>query len=56
VAFEVADLEAISGRCIAAGHIPRSDTAVDGLRRCFVDDPFGNRLELMEPTHSGAEG
>ena len=48
VAFEVADLDAISARCRAAGHEPRSDGAIDGLRRCFVDDPFGNRLELME--------
>jgi len=55
VAFEVPDLEAISGRCSAAGHTPRSDTAVHGRRRRFVDDPFGNRLELMGLTDAGAE-
>lgn len=48
VAFEVGDLDAISARCRAAGHETRSDGAVDGLRRCFIDDPFGNRLELVE--------
>ena len=48
VAFEVDDLDGLSARCRAAGHEPRPDGAVDGLRRCFVDDPFGNRLELIE--------
>jgi len=55
VAFEVADLAAISTRCVAAGHIPRPNTVVGGLRRCFLDDPFGNRLELMEPTDVRAD-
>lgn len=31
-----------------AGHEPRQDTPIDGRRRLFVDDPFGNRLELIE--------
>jgi catechol 2,3-dioxygenase-like lactoylglutathione lyase family enzyme len=26
-----------------------TDDAVDGLVRAFVADPFGNRIELMEP-------
>lgn len=48
VAFEVCDLDSIAARCRAAGYDPRSDDDVSGLRRCYVDDPFGNRLELIE--------
>jgi len=48
VAFDVGDFDAIVARCRDAGHEPRVDRAVPGVRRCFVDDPFGNRLELME--------
>jgi hypothetical protein len=25
------------------------DTLIEGYLRVYVDDPFGNRLELMEP-------
>ncbi len=55
VAFEVDDLDSIAARCRAAGHEPRVDSAVAGLRRCFVDDPFGNRLELMQARLPGRE-
>jgi catechol 2,3-dioxygenase-like lactoylglutathione lyase family enzyme len=55
VAFEVDDLDSIAVRCRAAGHEPRFDSAAAGLRRCFVDDPFGNRVELMEPDRPGQE-
>ena len=27
---------------------PRWSTEIPGTRRCHVDDPFGNRLELIE--------
>jgi len=26
-----------------------SDDPLEGFHRIYVDDPFGNRLELMEP-------
>jgi len=32
----------------AAGHPVRLDTELPGVRRCYVDDPFGNRIELIE--------
>ena len=48
VAFEADDLDSIAARCRAAAHEPRSDGAIEGLRRFFVDDPFGNRLEILE--------
>lgn len=32
----------------AAGHEPQDDTAIPGVERLFVTDPFGNRLELQQ--------
>ena len=48
VAFDVEDYEALIVRCRTAGHEPRFDTSLPDCRRFFVDDPFGNRLELIE--------
>lgn len=33
----------------AAGARLRQDEPLDGYQRIYVDDPFGNRIELMEP-------
>jgi catechol 2,3-dioxygenase-like lactoylglutathione lyase family enzyme len=32
-----------------AGYQVREDDAMPGYHRAYVDDPFGNRVELMEP-------
>ena len=32
-----------------AGYEVREDFAMPGYHRAYVDDPFGNRIELMEP-------
>lgn len=32
-----------------AGYPVRTDEPLDGFDRVYVDDPFGNRIELMEP-------
>jgi catechol 2,3-dioxygenase-like lactoylglutathione lyase family enzyme len=53
VAFDVDDLDALAARCQAAGYAPRTDYKIPGIRRFFVDDPFGNRLELVEARGSG---
>jgi catechol 2,3-dioxygenase-like lactoylglutathione lyase family enzyme len=41
----------------AAGHPVEWDTELAGVRRCYVADPFGNRIELIEgsspPAQSG---
>lgn len=37
-----------------AGYPTRTDEPLEGWTRLYVDDPFGNRLELMEPV--GAQG
>jgi catechol 2,3-dioxygenase-like lactoylglutathione lyase family enzyme len=48
VALDVDDFDALAARCRAAGYEPRTDANVPGVRRFFIDDPFGNRLELVE--------
>jgi len=45
----VEDLDALAGRLTAAGVDVTWDGALPGFRRCYVSDPHGNRLELLEP-------
>ena len=45
----VRDLDALAELLRAAGHDVRPDGLLPGFRRCYVDDPVGNRLELLEP-------
>ena len=47
-AFRVDDLVVLSARLTAAGHPVRTDVPLDGCDRLFVDDPFGNRIELLQ--------
>ena len=46
-ALLVDDLDALAARLIAAGVAPRWDDDQPGVRHCYVDDPFGNRIELI---------
>jgi catechol 2,3-dioxygenase-like lactoylglutathione lyase family enzyme len=50
IALEYDDLGDVLGRLdrstISAGPIERE---LPGYRRCYVSDPFGNRIELMQP-------
>ena len=46
----VTDLQVLVDRLTAAGHEVREDEPLEGYHRVYVDDPFGNRIELMEPT------
>ncbi|CAN5711517.1 VOC family protein [soil metagenome] len=48
-ALLVDDLRALVDRLAAAGIRVRDDDPLEGYDRVYVDDPFGNRLELMEP-------
>ena len=48
----VEDLPALVARLADAGIGVRADEPLDGFDRVYVDDPFGNRLELMEPAAS----
>ena len=48
-AFIVEGLPALVGRLREAGCRVVDDEPLDGFDRIYVDDPFGNRIELMEP-------
>ena len=47
-AFLVDDLANLRERLEDAGHATRDDKPVEGYARFFTDDPFGNRVELMQ--------
>jgi catechol 2,3-dioxygenase-like lactoylglutathione lyase family enzyme len=49
-ALLVHDLAGLLARLRAAGTPLSTDVAIAGSHRGFVNDPFGNRIELMEPT------
>jgi catechol 2,3-dioxygenase-like lactoylglutathione lyase family enzyme len=46
-ALRCSDLDGLCARLRAAGYEVRDDANVPGTRRAFVNDPFGNRLELI---------
>ena len=48
-ALIVADLPALAATLKRAGHRVVDDEPLEGYTRVYVDDPFGNRIELMEP-------
>jgi catechol 2,3-dioxygenase-like lactoylglutathione lyase family enzyme len=52
VAFEVANLDTVRQRCQAAGHPAREDGDLPGYARFYTDDPFGNRVEILQPVGS----
>jgi catechol 2,3-dioxygenase-like lactoylglutathione lyase family enzyme len=47
-ALIVAGLEALSGKLQSSGVAVRFNEELPGVRRCFVDDPFGNLIELID--------
>jgi len=54
-ALVVDDLPALIGLLAEGGFPTREDEPLAGWSRVYVDDPFGNRLELMEPA-AGTRG
>jgi catechol 2,3-dioxygenase-like lactoylglutathione lyase family enzyme len=48
-AFLVRNLHALRDRIEGAGYRVSDDVPLEGYDRCHVRDPFGNRLELVEP-------
>ena len=48
-AFTVTDLVGLVQRLSDAGFQARDDEPLAGYNRRYVSDPFGNRIELMEP-------
>jgi len=51
-AFIVENLPELRQKLAAAGAVLRDDEPLEGYDRIYVEDPFGNRLELMEPNSS----
>lgn len=52
-ALIVSDLTALIERLDARGYRVVEDQPLEGYERRYVDDPFGNRIELMEPIKTG---
>jgi len=52
-AFVVNGLATLRERLSRAGYHVIDDEPLVGYQRCYVADPFGNRIELMEP-HAAA--
>ena len=48
-AFLVQHLEALTAHLQRAGIAVVTDEPLEGFRRIYVSDPFGNRIELLEP-------
>ena len=47
-AFSVSGYDEFQRRLRAANVDLTEDNSIPGLRRCFVTDPWGNRIELVE--------
>ncbi len=50
-ALLVEDLAAVVETLSAAGFAPEADQPLPGYHRLYVSDPFGNRIEFVEPLH-----
>ena len=48
-ALLVTDLATLASKLRGAGVAIVEDDSLEGYDRIYADDPFGNRLELMEP-------
>src|SRR3954454_8291688 len=48
-ALAVGGLEVLAERMVEAGCEVRWDSSIPGVARFYVDDPWGNRLELVGP-------
>jgi catechol 2,3-dioxygenase-like lactoylglutathione lyase family enzyme len=48
-AFIVDDVRSIASAAAAARFAVKDDEPLDGYDRVYVTDPFGNRIELMQP-------
>jgi catechol 2,3-dioxygenase-like lactoylglutathione lyase family enzyme len=51
-ALRVEDHDALRSRLAEGGYAPYEDEPLPGYRRFYVADPFGNRLEFIEPAAS----
>ncbi len=49
-ALLVEDLAALKQKLSSLGYVLKDDEPLAGYQRIYVNDPFGNRIELMEPS------
>jgi catechol 2,3-dioxygenase-like lactoylglutathione lyase family enzyme len=49
IAYQVDGLDSLRTRLLGAGLGITDDEPLPGFDRFYVDDPFGNRIELLEP-------
>jgi catechol 2,3-dioxygenase-like lactoylglutathione lyase family enzyme len=52
VALLVTELSLLQKQLEASGYSVKDDEPLAGYHRIYVDDPFGNRIELMELANS----
>jgi hypothetical protein len=55
VALLVAELSLLQQKLKVSGYVLKEDEPLEGYHRIYVDDPFGNRIELMEPQPKSRE-
>jgi len=49
-ALIVDQLRTMASRLLVSGYRVTEDEPLEGYQRIYVDDPFGNRIELLEPS------
>ena len=47
-AIHVVNIEKLKERIISSGIEVRDDEPLPGAKRIYMDDPFGNRIEILE--------
>ncbi len=55
-ALRVNRLDDLARRLRSHGYEPHFDADLPGYARFYVSDPFGNRLEFLEPTDGAGSG
>src|ERR1700728_3312788 len=53
-AFRVSDVKDLAARARAAGFEVIDDERLKGFERIYIYDPFGNRLEFLQPISSAS--
>jgi catechol 2,3-dioxygenase-like lactoylglutathione lyase family enzyme len=54
VGYAVEGIDVVRGRFVEAGIEVTDDDALPGFTRFYVADPFGNRVEILEPVREPA--
>jgi catechol 2,3-dioxygenase-like lactoylglutathione lyase family enzyme len=49
IALQVSEIAALRDRLVISGYRVESDDSLPGFERYYVADPFGNRIEILEP-------